>query len=458
MKKKSSIIKLALIGVVLVIGIVLSVCSFRLPFSYYNYNSFASSIKLGLDLKGGIYAVYDSESAGVDNFDAKLAGTQKRLQDLLVSKGYTEALVTIEDKTRLRVEVPDVDNPSAVFELIGKPAELEFVLDDTGEIVITGDHVKSAEGYYDSSQGAPVVSLELTDEGADRFGEITAANVNKTMSIYIVTDGVRDETPISTATIQEAITGGRAQITMSGQETQDAVDLAAQIMSGTFDVKLSLKESSTISPTLGEHALFLGIIAGAVGLLLVIAFLIWRYRLFGVVATIALVVYTVLMLFFLAVLPWVQLTLPGIAGILLSLGMAVDGNIVIYERIKDEFRDGKSILASLHAGFKKATVAIFDSNITTIFAAIILIIFGTGTISGFGITLLIGIILSMFTSLVVTRGLCKYFTAINNTNEKLYGLKRGKDFVPENLENAEEVEEEVKEITAPAGDTEGAQA
>ena len=458
MKKKSSIIKLALIGVVLVIGIVLSVCSFRLPFSYYNYNSFASSIKLGLDLKGGIYAVYDSESAGVDNFDAKLAGTQKRLQDLLVSKGYTEALVTIEDKTRLRVEVPDVATPSAVFELIGKPAELEFVLDDTDEIVITGDHVKSAEGYYDSSQGAPVVSLELTDEGADRFGEITAANVNKTMSIYIVTDGVRDETPISTATIQEAITGGRAQITMSGQETQDAVDLAAQIMSGTFDVKLSLKESSTISPTLGEHALFLGIIAGAVGLLLVIAFLIWRYRLFGVVATIALVVYTVLMLFFLAVLPWVQLTLPGIAGILLSLGMAVDGNIVIYERIKDEFRDGKSILASLHAGFKKATVAIFDSNITTIFAAIILIIFGTGTISGFGITLLIGIILSMFTSLVVTRGLCKYFTAINNTNEKLYGLKRGKDFVPENLENAEEVEEEVKEITAPAGDTEGAQA
>ena len=448
MKKKSSIIKLALIGVVLVIGIVLSVCSFRLPFSYYNYNSFASSIKLGLDLKGGIYAVYDSESAGVDNFDAKLAGTQKRLQDLLVSKGYTEALVTIEDKTRLRVEVPDVDNPSAVFELIGKPAELEFVLDDTDEIVITGDHVKSAEGYYDSSQGAPVVSLELTDEGADRFGEITAANVNKTMSIYIVTDGVRDETPISTATIQEAITGGRAQITMSGQETQDAVDLAAQIMSGTFDVKLSLKESSTISPTLGEQALFLGIIAGAVGLLLVIAFLIWRYRLFGVVATMALVVYTVLMLFFLAVLP----------GILLSLGMAVDGNIVIYERIKDEFRDGKSILASLHAGFKKATVAIFDSNITTIIAAIILIIFGTGTISGFGITLLIGIILSMFTSLVVTRGLCKYFTAINSTNEKLYGLKRGKDFVPENLENAEEAEEEVKEITAPAGDTEGAQA
>ena len=461
MKRKSSIIKLTLIGVVLVIGIVLSVCSFSLPFSYYNYNSFASSIKLGLDLKGGVYAVYDTESAGVDNFESKLEGTQKRLQDLLVSKGYTEALVTIENKTRLRVEVPDVDNPSAIFELIGKPAEIEFVLDENPKNpVITGDHVKSAEGYYDSQQAAPVVSLELTEEGGKRFGEITADNVGKSMSIYIVTDGVRDETPISTANSQEAITGGRAQITMSGQDTQAAVDLASQIMSGTFDVKLSLKESSTISPTLGEQALFLGIIAGAVGLLLVIAFLIWRYRLFGVVATIALLIYAVLMLFFLSVFPWVQLTLPGIAGIILSLGMAVDGNIIIYERIRDEYRDGKSILASLHAGFKKATVAIFDSNITTIIAAIILIIFGSGSITGFGITLLIGIILSMFTSLVVTRGLCKYFTNINNANEKLYGLKRGKNYVPGQFEEEEEVTAEEIETTtaAPAGETEGAQA
>lgn len=424
MKRKSSIIKLALIGVVLAIGIVLSVCSFKIPGSYYNYNSFASSIKLGLDLKGGVYAVYDAESAGVDNFDSKLSGTQKRLQSLLVSKGYTEAVVTIEDTTRLRVEVPDVDNPSAIFELIGKPAELEFVLDDTDEVVITGDHVKSATGYYDTSQGAPVVSLELTDVGGDRFGDVTASNVGKTMSIYIVTDGVRDSEPISTATINEAITGGRAQITMSSSsDTQAAVDLASQIMSGTFDVKLSLKESSTISPTLGERALSLGIIAGCIGLAIVVAFLIWRYRLFGVVATIALMIYTVLMLFFLAVLPWVQLTLPGIAGIILSLGMAVDGNVVIYERIKDECKNGKSLLAATHAGFKKATVAIFDSNITTIIAAIVLIIFGTGSISGFGVTLLIGIILSMFTSLLVTRGLCKCFMALNSTREKLYGVK-----------------------------------
>lgn len=455
MKKKSSIIKLTLIGVALAIGIVLSVCSFRLPFSFYNYNSFASSIKLGLDLKGGIYAVYDAESAGVDNFDAKLEGTQKRLQDLLVSKGYSEAVVTIEGKSRLRVEVPDVDNPSAIFELIGKPAELQFVLDDTDEIVITGDDVTNAEGGYDSSAGSAVVSLELTSEGGKKFGTATSANIGKTMSIYLVTDGVREESPISTATIEDAITNGRAQITMNGQDTQAAKDLASQIMSGTFDVKLSLKESSTVSPTLGEQALFLGVIAGAVGLLLVILFLILRYRMFGVVATIALLIYTVLMLFFLAVFPWVQLTLPGIAGIILSLGMAVDGNIVIYERIRDEYRDGKSILASMHAGFKHATVAIFDSNITTIIAAIILIIFGSGSVSGFGVTLLIGILLSLFTSLLVTRGLCKWITNLNSTNAKLYGLKRRDGFV-ESDEITEETTDE-NEAVVPAANSEGAQ-
>lgn len=455
MKKKSSIIKLTLIGVALAIGIVLSVCSFRLPFSFYNYNSFASSIKLGLDLKGGIYAVYDAESAGVDNFDSKLAGTQKRLQDLLVSKGYSEAVVTIEGKSRLRVEVPDVDNPSAIFELIGKPAELQFVLDDTDEIVITGDDVTNAEGGYDSSAGSAVVSLELTSEGGKKFGSATSANIGKTMSIYLVTDGVREEKPISTATIQDAITNGRAQITMSGQDTQAAKDLASQIMSGTFDVKLSLKESSTVSPTLGEKALFLGIIAGAVGLLLVMLFLLFRYRMFGVVATIALLIYTVLMLFFLAVFPWVQLTLPGIAGIILSLGMAVDGNIVIYERIRDEYRDGKSILASMHAGFKHATVAIFDSNITTIIAAIILIIFGSGSVSGFGVTLLIGILLSLFTSLLVTRGLCKWITSLNSTNAKLYGLKRRDGFV-----ESDEITEDITdndEAVVSAASSEGAQ-
>lgn len=446
MKKKSSIVKLTLIGVALAIGIVLSVFSFKLPFGFYNYKSFASSIKLGLDLKGGIYAVYDTNSDGADNFQSKLEGTQDRLQSLLVSKGYSEAVVTIEDKTRLRVEVPDVDDPKAIFELIGQPAELQFYLgknNTDGTMFMTGKEVVSAEGYYDSQQGKPIVSLVLTDEGRKIFGEITTNNVNGTISIYSVTKG-EDPTLVSSATINEPITTGRAQITMSGTDATVAKELATKIMSGTFDVELTLLSSDVISPTLGEQALKLGIIAGAIGLLLVVAFLIWRYRLFGVVAAVALGIYTVLMLFFLAVFPWVQLTLPGIAGIILSLGMAVDGNVIIYERIRDEYAAGKSILAAVNAGFKKAMVAIFDSNITTVIAAIVLIIFGTGSISGFGVTLLIGILLSMFTSLLVTRGLCKYFTAINSTNAKAYGLKRGRDYV--------ETEPEVEEIPSGKGE------
>lgn len=446
MKKKSSIVKLTLIGVALAIGIVLSVFSFKLPFGFYNYKSFASSIKLGLDLKGGIYAVYDTNSDGADNFQSKLEGTQDRLQSLLVSKGYSEAVVTIEDKTRLRVEVPDVDDPKAIFELIGQPAELQFYLgknNTDGTMFMTGKEVVSAEGYYDSQQGKPIVSLVLTDEGRKIFGEITTNNVNSTISIYSVTKG-EDPTLVSSATINEAITTGRAQITMSGTDATVAKELATKIMSGTFDVELTLLSSDVISPTLGEQALKLGIIAGAIGLLLVVAFLIWRYRLFGVVAAVALGIYAVLMLFFLAVFPWVQLTLPGIAGIILSLGMAVDGNVIIYERIRDEYAAGKSILAAVNAGFKKAMVAIFDSNITTVIAAIVLIIFGTGSISGFGVTLLIGILLSMFTSLLVTRGLCKYFTAINSTNAKAYGLKRGRDYV--------ETEPEVEEIPSEKGE------
>ncbi|MBQ7224542.1 MAG: protein translocase subunit SecD [Clostridia bacterium] len=449
MKKKSSIVKLTLIGVALIIGIILSVCSFQIPGTFYNYNSFASSIKLGLDLKGGIYAVYEADDAGVSDFETKLAATQNRLTDLLVDKGYTEAVITTENGNRLRVEVPDVDNPSAIFKLIGKPADLAFVLDETGETVMTGEHITNAVGYYDTQQAAPVVSLEFDSVGAEQFGQITSNNVNKAMSIYIVTDGVRADTPISTATINEAIMGGKAQITMSGQETQAALDLASQIMSGTFDVKLSLKESSTVSPTLGEQALTYGIIAGLVGLLLVVIFLIWRYRLYGVVATLALAIYTVLMLFFLAVFPWVQLTLPGIAGIILSLGMAVDGNVVIYERIRDEYANGKSVLAANHAGFKKAFWAILDSNVTTVIASIVLIIFGTGSIKGFGITLLIGIVLSFLTSVFVTRGLCNCFTAITNTNPKLYNLKRGKNYVEP------VVDEESDDTDAPANTDKG---
>ena len=277
------------------------------------------------------------------------------------------------------------------------------------------------------------------------------------MSIYLsydskikvgdkITDYSDSTQLVTTATINEAIYGNA---TISGNFDQETVEnLATQISSGTFELTLSLIESSTMPATLGEKALETGLIAGLIGLLIIIAFLIWRYRLLGVVATISLAVYTELMFFFLAALPWVQLTLAGIAGIILSIGMAVDGNIIVYERIKDEYRAGKSLLASYHAGFSKAFSSIFDGNITTVIAAVSLLIFGSGTIKGFGLTLFVGIILSMFTSLLLNRFILKAFVDLVPEGEKCFSLQRGEDVKTEKVEDVENVviEEKVENV------------
>ena len=425
-KKSSSIVKLVIVSIVAILGAVLCFVSWYWPGSFYKVNSFASQIKLGLDLKGGIYAVYEAKSEGVADFEEKLTMTQDRLVELLTAEGY-DATITTEGTNNLRVEVPDVDNPSRIFDLIGKPCQVVFVIDD--QIVMHGkDKITGATAYLDSqNSGGYAVSLEMTTAGKTEFGEVTANNVNKDMSIYLVYDEDYENfattgTLVTTATINEAIYGN-AQITGSF-DAEGASDLATKIESGTFSLTLSLIESSTMPATLGEEALDTGLLAGAIGLLIVVAFLIWRYRLLGVVATISLVVYTELMFFFLAALPWVQLTLAGIAGIILSLGMAVDGNVIIYERMKEEYRDGKSVLASYHAGFSKSRWSIIDGNVTTVFAAIILLILGVGTVQGFGLTLLVGILLSLFTSLLFNKFLVGTFVNLAPENAKLFALSR----------------------------------
>ncbi len=425
-KKKSTITKLVLIGIAMVIGAIFAFVPMRFGFTLYHPFLSKEAISLGLDLQGGVYAVYQASNTDTADFENKMEGTRSALENLLADKGYTEATVVREGSDRIRVEVPDVDDPSGILQIIGEPTSVKFILDDTNETVITGEHVVSADAYYDPQNGY-AVRLVLNAEGRRRFGDITSANQGKKMSIYLGDSS----TPVSTATINSAITNGEAII--SGNFTSEsAQELAGQIMSGTFDVALELKESQTISPTLGENAMKYGLIAGLVGFILVIAFLCVIYRMLGVVAAFALIIYVIIYLFFLAVLPWVQLTLPGIAGILLSIGMAVDANIIIFERIKDEYRGGKSIMAAYHAGFKKALFAILDSNVTTVIACVLLMLLGTGSVSGFALTLLVGVLISLFTALVVSRALVKYVTNLNSYNAKLYNLKRGKRF--ENLE------------------------
>ncbi|MDE5593418.1 MAG: protein translocase subunit SecD [Clostridiales bacterium] len=421
-KKKSTIVKLVLIGVAMVIGIILAFVPMRFGLKLYHPFLSKESISLGLDLQGGVYAVYEATNTDTDNFDSKMEGTKASLESLLTSKGYTEATIVREGSNRIRVEVPDVDDPKGILKVIGEPTTVRFVLDSTNETIITGDNIVNADSGY-TEQNGYVVSLEFDSEGRKKFAEVTANNQGSTISIYL-----GDSTsPIQTANINETIPNGRAII--SGNFTAESSrELAGQIMSGTFDVALKLKESKTISPTLGEDAMKYGLIAGIVGFVLVIAFICVIYRMMGVAASLALIIYLIIYLFFLAVLPWVQLTLPGIAGILLSIGMAVDANVIIFERIKDEYRGGKSIMAAYHAGFKKALFAILDSNVTTVIACVLLMLLGTGSISGFALTLLVGVLISLFTALIVSRAILKYFINLNSYNAKLYHLKRGKQF------------------------------
>ena len=332
MKKKSAIIKLSIIGVVLIIGLILSFCPFEIGLK--DFKSFSGNIKLGLDLKGGIYAEYVAVDENTEDIDSRMDGTVDSIQSLLVGKGYTEALVMRQGSLGIRVEVPDVDDPADILNILGEPAKLSMRLvndESNEEEILTGDDIVSASaGYYNNNW---VVSLRFNSQGAEKFGKVTSEHKGSTINTYVIRGD--DEELISNARINDAITNGQAII--EGQFDQESAEkLANQIMSGTFGVTLSQQKVEPISATLGEGALQYGLIAGIIGLVLVMLFMCLNYRLFGAIASGTLLLYSVLMLFFLSVIPLVQLTLPGIAGILLSIGMAIDGNVIIYERIKDE--------------------------------------------------------------------------------------------------------------------------
>ena len=389
--------------------------SFQIGKSNYDFYWIAGSIKLGLDLEGGMYVVYSMDLDGVDDADAAVTSTIANLESLLVSRGYTEATVTRQGSDKIRVEVPSVTDTESLLKLLGEPAELEF-RDESGNVLIEGGkHLEDANVTL--YNGAYAISLSFNTAGTAAFATATSNNVGKTLAIYI------NGEEIMAPTVNAAITDGQAVITGNYTQAQ-ANELALQLRAGTFAVKLNPEESSTISATLGEGALNASILAGIIGLALVIVFMIVMYRGMGILASLALMIYSILMIYLLAIIPWVQLTLPSIAGIILSIGMAVDANVIIFERVRDERRlFGKPIPTCVQIGFKKALTAIIDSNVTTIIGSIVLIILGSSSIQGFGITLLIGILLSMFTAIVITRLLFSIALQFNDVSDKLYGLK-----------------------------------
>ena len=434
MSKKKSIIVLSLVAVFIILMAVFAVVDFPIGNTVYDYHGYAKTIKLGLDMSGGVSAVFNVIDDGHPDLDVRIDGTVASLQELLVSKGYTEATVTKGTNSNgmntIRVEVPDVDDPETVLSLIGRPATLEFKLEesDTAEAVIIGsEHLETAYVTTDDNS-AYAVGLKFNDEGTKVFSDMTSANVGKSTYIYI------NGELYTTVNINSAITNGSAIITsQAGYSFEEAKDFATRLQSGTFGVKLQQAEVRSISPTLGANAVRNALIAGAIGIALIFVFLAVIYRGMGLAADVALCIYIVLLLWFSALLPWVQLTLPGIAGLLLSIGMAVDGNVIIFERIREEYRGtSKPIKSAVKAGFKRSIAAIIDGNVTTLIGAIVLWAVGSAAIQGFAVTLFIGIILSMFTSLLITRLVLNAFLPLTakldkkhkGLNEKLYGLKR----------------------------------
>jgi len=321
----------------------------------------------------------------------------KTVVDLRVNGlGLSETVVQLDQNSnRLIVQLPGVKNAAEATENLVRVARLTFRID--GKVVMDGSDLVRAEATYGGNYNAPVLKLILTKEGGKRFETITGQNVNKLMAIYL------DEEMLMEASIREKISGGEPYVDFNGSRTIDQVKVyAVQMNSGALPVPLRVIASSTVGPTLGKEAIKASIVAGIIGLLLVFAFITYFYKVPGALASLALIIYAVLALGILASLRAV-LTLPGIAGFILSVGMAVDGNIVIFERIKDELRTGKHMRAALEAGFSRAFVPILDSNLTTILTGAVLFFLGTGLVRGFATTLIIGVAVSMFTVLVVTR-------------------------------------------------------
>jgi len=375
----------------------------------------ASSIRQGLDLQGGTHVVLeavDTEQAQVndDAMNRVVAIMEKRVNSL----GLTEPIIQREGERRVIIELPGIKDPDAAIRTIGKTAMLEF-RDEDGNTVLTGTDLKDAQASTNPQTGQNVVNLEFSDEGAQKFADLTMRNVGRTIAILL------DGEVLTAPNVREPILGGRAEIT--GQKTlEEAQNLAVVLRSGALPVKVEIIETRTVGPTLGQDSKDKSEFAFAVGLGAVVLFMILFYHLSGFIADVALMAYTILLLGILYLMD-ATLTLPGVAGIILSIGMAVDANVLIFEHFKEEYQvQHKSLRLAMDAGFKRAFTTIFDSNVTTLIAAGVLFFLGTGTIRGFAITLGVGTILSMFTAITLTQYLLKLMiNAKISENPAMYG-------------------------------------
>ena len=379
----------------------------------------AGNIRQGLDLQGGTHIVMQAEGTAQNKVTSEsitqvINIMQKRVNEM----GLTEPIIQREGANRIIIELPGERDPQKAIETIGKTAVLEFK-DDEGNVQLTGEDLKNAKEQMGQNK-QPLVALEFTDEGGQKFASLTAANVGRHIGIFL--DGEMLTNPV----VNEAITGGSAVIT--GQRTlEEAKNLAILLRSGALPVKVSVLEVRTVGPSLGQDSKDKSVVAFTIGLSLVVLFMMAVYRMSGFVADTALLVYVLILLGVLNLLH-ATLTLPSIAGVILSIGMAVDANVLIFERFKEEIAAGKILRLAVQAGFKRAFVTIFDANMTVIITSAILFFLGSATVKGFAFTLGLGVAVSMFTAITVSRTLLMLLIDANWIhNPWWFGGKRGYD-------------------------------
>ena len=386
-----------------------------------------NGIRLGLDLVGGSRIVYEAEIPdGYDqsNLADDMNSVQKVIRQRLTDKGFTEATVTLTGENRVTVEIPQITNPEEAVQTLGTTAKLTFV-DVDGKEWLTGSDIKKASYGYGRPTGNEVtdvhyVQVQFTSEGQKKFAEATGNIAARTDGTNIMAI-VMDDQVISSPSVSSEIDNDSCVI--SGSFTRDsAAELADLINAGQIPFSLKQVELRSVGPQLGADAMRTSLIAGLIGIALVMLFMLIVYRIPGLVASIALCFYMVIEALIFSLVR-VNLSLPGIAGIILSIGMAVDANVIIFERVKEELKNGKTVKSAIDSGFKRAFTAILDSNITTLIACAVLFFLGTGTIVGFATTLGIGVIVSMFTALTVTHFLLNRMVDFRIRNPKAYGLR-----------------------------------
>lgn len=373
-------------------------------------------INLGLDLQGGAHIVLQAQPTEEREInDTVMSGIQSVIERRVNQLGLSEPLIQREGRDRIIVELPAVDSPNEAINTIGRTAMLTF-RNSAGEVLMTGEAVKDARADHDQ-YGRPVIAFTLTEDGSKQFAEITSQYIGKKIGIYL------DDEQLTNPTVQ-AVIEEKGQIT--GYETiQAAEENAILIREGALPVPVKVIETRTVGPTLGKISIQKSIKAGLLGLLLVAIYMVFYYRFPGVLAAVILAIYGLILMGTMAGLQ-ATLTLPGIAGLILSIGMAVDANIIIFERIKDELKSGKTLRAAIDAGFRRAYTTIIDANVTTIMTALILAYFTSGTVRGFAVTLGIGIIVSMFTAFFVTRNVIDIFAGSKLLREnKSFGVRKG---------------------------------